>query len=276
MFTHSYTDVDSDAIYIILNGRLRTSYRDSRGKLITGKEFGRGESIGEIELMTAKKRPSTLRSIRNTHVVRIQLSSFQSLSATQPFMAMQISRIIAKNASSLIESGTGGSNQVSKRTIQTIAVVPLSDDIPIEEFCVQLTETIAQIGLKERQSMTILNSATIVKYLGANVLSKRGEAKLAGYLGHLGESMKVIFFIPDLDVDSIWTETCMHQADSILLVGSAQGSPEITEIEKLIVNMTTTAQKKLVLLHPGETCIPGLTKSWIKVINSPLTNIIRC
>lgn len=69
---------------------------------------------------------------------------------------------------------------------------------------------------------------------------------------------------PDTNVNSPWTQTCITQADCILLVGLAEGSPEIGEYERFMLGMKSTARKILVLLHAERYSISGLTRSWLK------------
>lgn len=68
----------------------------------------------------------------------------------------------------------------------------------------------------------------------------------------------------DTSVNSPWTSTCITQADCILLVGLAEGSPEIGEYERFMLGQKSTARKILVLLHGERYSISGLTRSWLK------------
>ena len=71
-------------------------------------------------------------------------------------------------------------------------------------------------------------------------------------------------FIIDTNVNSPWTQTCISQADSILLVGLAEGSPEIGEYERFMLGMKSTARKTLVLLHAERYSPQGLTRAWLR------------
>ncbi|KAK3082498.1 phosphatidylcholine and lysophosphatidylcholine phospholipase, partial [Teratosphaeriaceae sp. CCFEE 6253] len=43
---------ESDAIYIVLNGRLRAIQEDREGKMQVIGEYGQGDSVGELEVLT--------------------------------------------------------------------------------------------------------------------------------------------------------------------------------------------------------------------------------
>src|SRR5207248_908344 len=54
---------DSDAIYIVLNGRLRLVLNNEEAGMRVVGEYGQGESVGELEVMTESARPATLHAI---------------------------------------------------------------------------------------------------------------------------------------------------------------------------------------------------------------------
>ena len=70
--------------------------------------------------------------------------------------------------------------------------------------------------------------------------------------------------VSDTNVNSPWTQTCIAQADSILLVGVAEGSPDIGEYERFMLGMKSTARKILVLLHTERFSRSGLTRAWLR------------
>lgn len=81
-----HQDDDSDAIYIVLNGRvrsIRSHGNTSREVEVTG-EYGNGESVGELEVLTDMLRPSTLHAVRETELARFPKQLFQSLALEYP------------------------------------------------------------------------------------------------------------------------------------------------------------------------------------------------
>lgn len=77
---------EADAIYIVLNGRvrsLRSRNADSTEGEITG-EYGNGQSVGELEVLTDMTRPSTLHAVRETELARFPKQLFQSLASEHP------------------------------------------------------------------------------------------------------------------------------------------------------------------------------------------------
>ena len=70
--------------------------------------------------------------------------------------------------------------------------------------------------------------------------------------------------VADSPVNSSWTQTCIRQADCVMVVGMGD-DPSIGEYERLLLSLKTTARKELVLLHPDRSVAPGSTREWLKV-----------
>ena len=264
---------ESDAIYIVLNGRLRAILDKSAGDMRVTGEYGQGESIGELEVMTESKRPTTLHAIRDTEVAKFPKSLFNSLALEHPGITIKISKIIAHRMRSLIEdplseqslekgSTKGQRTTSSTVNLRTVAVLPVTAGVPVTEFGNRLHTALTQIGVVN--GVTTLNQAAIFNHLGRHAFSKMGKLKLSQYLADLEERYGMLLYIADTNVNSPWTQTCISQADCILLVGLAEGSPSIGEYERFLLGMKTTSRKELVLLHVERYSPPGLTRKWLR------------
>ncbi|CAG8877929.1 unnamed protein product [Penicillium nalgiovense] len=264
---------ESDAIYLVLNGRLRSVLEGSNGKITVIGEHGQGESVGELEVMTESTRPSTLHAIRETELAKFPRSLFNSLAQEHPGITIQVSKLIAQRMRDLvehplsekgIEQGHAGGVQTATSTVnlRTVAILPVMAGVPVVEFGNRLLQALHQIGVN--RGVTSLNQATILNHLGRHAFSKMGKLKLSQYLADLEEKFGMVLYIADTNVNAPWTQTCIAQADSILLVGLAESSPRIGEYERFLLGMKTTARKELVLLHAERYCSPGLTREWLK------------
>ncbi len=94
---------DSDAIYIVLNGRLRLVVNNEEAGMKVMGEYGQGESVGELEVMTESTRPATLHAIRDTELAKFPRTLFNSLAQEHPGITIKISKIIASRMRSLVE-----------------------------------------------------------------------------------------------------------------------------------------------------------------------------
>ncbi|KAI9668761.1 MAG: phosphatidylcholine and lysophosphatidylcholine phospholipase [Alyxoria varia] len=264
---------ESDAIYIVLNGRLRSLKTGSDGKMQVTGEYGQGDSVGELEVLTETTRPGTLHAIRDTELAKLPKSLFHSLALENPEITIKISKIIANRMRGLMENPAreavkdnlgATTNGVMSSTVnlRTVSILPVTAGVPVVEFGSRLMNALTQIGTPN--GVTSLNQAAILNHLGRHAFSRMGKLKLSQYLADLEQKFGLVLYVADTNVNSPWTQTCISQADCILLVGLAEGSPSIGEYERLLLTNKTTARKELVLLHAERYCPPGLTRQWLR------------
>ncbi|KAI9836080.1 MAG: phosphatidylcholine and lysophosphatidylcholine phospholipase [Sarea resinae] len=264
---------ESDAIYIVLNGRLRALLEKEDGEMKFIGEYGQGESVGELEVMTESTRPATLHAIRDSELAKFPKTLFNSLALEYPGITIKISKLIAQRMRQLIEDpsfeqskdrkSSAANTQVSSTSnLRTVAILPVTAGVPVIEFGSRLLNALSQVG--GLNGVTSLNQAAILNHLGRHAFSRMGKLKLSQYLADLEEKYGMVLYVADTNVNSPWTQTCISQADYILLVGLAEGSSAIGEFERFLVGMKTTARKELVLLHVDRYCPPGLTRQWLQ------------
>ncbi|PNY26541.1 Lysophospholipase NTE1 [Tolypocladium capitatum] len=264
---------ESEAIYIVLNGRLRLVEDRKDGGVSALAEYGQGESVGELEVLTETARSGTLHAIRDTELVKFPRTLFNSLAQEHPNITIKISKIIASRMRAAVddptktsgkEAGSGAINNQRKSTmnLRTVAILPVTAGVPVVEFGNRLMNALAQVG--PPNGATSLNQAAILNHLGKHAFNKMGKLRLSQYLADLEEKYGLVVYVADTNVNSPWTQTCITQADSILLVGVAEGSPAIGEYERFMLGMKSTARKMLVLLHTERFSGPGLARSWLR------------
>ncbi|KAI9700657.1 MAG: phosphatidylcholine and lysophosphatidylcholine phospholipase [Candelina mexicana] len=264
---------DSDAIYIVLNGRLRAILENNDGGMRVVGEYGQGESVGELEVMTESTRPATLHAIRDTELAKFPKTLFNSLALEHPGITIKISKIIASRMRALVEDPlfehgkdrsavTTNKNVTSTLNLRTVTILPVTAGAPVVEFGSRLMNALTQIGVPN--GVTSLNQAAILNHLGRHAFSRMGKLKLSQYLADLEEKYGMVLYVADTSVNAPWTQTCISQADCILLIGLAEESPNIGEYERFLLGMKTTARKELVLLHVERYSPPGLTRKWLR------------
>jgi lysophospholipid hydrolase len=261
----------SDSIFIILNGRLRAIQEKEDKTLNVLGEYGQGDSVGELEVLTETTRPGSLHAIRDTELAKLPKMLFNSLAQEHPGITMKMSRILAKRMRILMESPqhihsdksptnfvTG--NPSSTANLRTVCVLPVSSGVPVVEFASRLTTALTQIGT----SVVSLNQSAILNHLGRHAFTKMGKLKLSQYLADLEEKYGLVLYVADTNVQSPWTSTCITQSDCILLVAVADGSPAVGEYERFLLTTKTTARRELILIHAERLCPPGLTRRWLR------------
>ena len=71
----------SDSFYIVINGRLRAISENQAGVVTIVGEYGQGDSIGELDVITSSPRRTTVHAIRDTELIRMPQTLFNAVSA---------------------------------------------------------------------------------------------------------------------------------------------------------------------------------------------------
>ncbi|BFZ56379.1 Nte1p [Savitreella phatthalungensis] len=259
---------EADSIYVVLNGRVRGIRQRSSDEtdLEVSGEFGNGESVGELEVLTDSTRPFTLNAVRETELARFPKELFQSLAMEHPAITMKISKLMARRMFGLLQGRSASddvqSGQIFKTSsnLRTIAILPMSQDVPLSDFATRLSHGLLELN----SSVAMLDHAAILSHLGRHAFSRIGKLRLAGHLADLEERFDKLLYVADSPASSAWSQTCVSQADCILLVGLASSDSAISEYEKLVLSLKTTARKELVLLHSERGVVQGLSRAWLK------------
>lgn len=200
-----YHDQDeSDAIYIVLNGRLRLVEDRKDGGMSVRAEFGQGESVGELEVLTETARAGTLHAIRDTELVKFPRTLFNSLAQEHPNITIKISKIIASRMRAVVddpstilgkETGSGAIANQRKSTmnLRTVAILPVTAGVPVVEFGNRLMNALAQVG--PLNGSTSLNQSAILKHLGKHAFNKMGKLRLSQYLADLEEKYGLVVYV---------------------------------------------------------------------------------
>lgn len=70
----------SDSFYIVITGRLRaiTEKKNSNGGVEVLAEYGMGDSVGELDVITNEPRGKTLHAIRDSELARMPMVSLDT------------------------------------------------------------------------------------------------------------------------------------------------------------------------------------------------------
>ncbi|KAJ8518792.1 hypothetical protein ONZ45_g4175 [Pleurotus djamor] len=261
----------SDSFYIVINGRLRAitdSEFDgsSKGMTIVG-EYGQGDTVGELDVITSSRRRTTVHAIRDSELIRMPRTLFNAISARNPRTTAQLLRMIASRVrDELHNSPSPQVRQVASSdfghnntNLKTVAVLPSTRQVPVEAFARKLHAALEAMGA----AASYLNQASVSNHLGRHAFTRMGKLKSAGWLADQEQRYRIVLYVADSPVGSSWTQTCIRQADCVMVVGMGD-DPSLGEYERLLLSMKTTARKELILLHPDRSVVSGSTREWLK------------
>nr|XP_036863395.1 patatin-like phospholipase domain-containing protein 7 [Manis javanica] len=156
-------------------------------------------------------------------------------------------------AASKWDSGNPASN------LSTVAAMPVSEDVPLTAFALELTHALSAIG-----PTLLLTSDNIKQRLGSAALDSVHEYRLSSWLGQQEDMHRIVLYQADSTLTP-WTQRCIRQADCILIVGLGEQEPTVGELERMLENSAVRAQKQLVLLHRQEGPAPARTVEWLNM-----------
>jgi predicted acylesterase/phospholipase RssA/CRP-like cAMP-binding protein len=229
-----------DSMYVVLSGRLRVIAKHGDGTREILREIGRGESVGELALLTGAPRSATVLAIRDTELVRVSQGAFEHVVKGHPPTFRRLATQIADRQS------RGTENASSKRNIRTIAVLPLEEQTPVRGFTERLVATLNRtagtLHLSESSARSLVS--------GSWEQSEMNDRATAGLnaleLGHR-------FVVYEAGADfSPWTAQCVRQADIILIVAAAGSKPKRSKLETWLndfAGRTASAGIELVVVH---------------------------
>ncbi|KAJ7146253.1 hypothetical protein C8R44DRAFT_600464 [Mycena epipterygia] len=251
----------SDSFYIVINGRLRAITETEAGGVTITAEYGQGDTVGELDVITSSPRRNTVHAIRDTELIRMPQTLFNAISARNPQTTAQLLRMIASRVRDELDSSSSAQprNASDNNNLKTVAILPVSRLVPVDAFARKLQAALEGIGA----TTSYLNQASISGHLGRHAFTRMGKLKAAGWLADQEQKYRTVLYVADSPVNSSWTQTCIRQADCVMVVGMGD-DPSIGEYERLLLSMKTTARKELVLLHPDRSVVPGSTREWLK------------
>lgn len=243
-----------DSMYVVIAGRLRIITQGTDGDEEAIREIARGESVGELALLTGKTRSATVRAIRDTELARLSREAYEDALKYHPQLASQLLVQIADRQSQ------GADRSLSKRNIRTVAVLPCDTQAPTSRFVELLVEMLQHIG-----GTIHLNSRSNP---GAGSHGERPGAQIETMSRRLTElESRHRFVIYEADHElSPWTEQCVRQADLILLVAAARSEPAALGHHPWVNYFSgrpDRASIELVLLHSRDFDPAVRTDSWL-------------
>ena len=95
----------------------------------------------------------------------------------------------------------------SNLNLKTVAILPVSRNVPIETFSKKLQSALESIGAPT----SYLNQASVSSHLGRHAFTRMGKLKVAGWLADQEERYQIVLYVADSPVSSPWTQTCIRQ-----------------------------------------------------------------
>jgi NTE family protein len=246
---------ESDALYIMISGRLNAYVNDSEGRKVKIGDVTRGESVGEMAMFTGERRSADIIAARDSLLVKISKDAFEKIVVLHPRMAMNLTKLIISRQSK--SKGT----KKGKHPVN-ISILKIHKQLDGQLFLKRLHALLNEYGKAALVSSELADAALDEPGIAQSErLGEKGR-KLQNWLDHLESEHDFLLFVAD-EEDTSWTKRCKRQADRILLLADATSSPVLTALELHGMDRDN-AHCTLVLKHPPQTVLPEHTIAWLE------------
>ncbi|CAD6188466.1 unnamed protein product [Caenorhabditis auriculariae] len=259
---------NADSMFVVLSGRLR-----SVEKKTVVEEFGRGDVLGMMEVLTKKPRSTTVLAVRFSQLARVPEGLLNFIKMQFPQVGFRLVQLLGQYYSSMNRRGPFAvpairSQELSStdpmshiKNLHTIAVVPASSDVPLVPFTCELYH-----ALSTNLRVLRLSSQKVATYLDSSVLEKQADFRLMHWLNVQEDTYPLVIYECDYQATN-WTRRCLRQADAILVVALGGKKPEKQTLMRELLSMNqegVRTNKELILLWPESTQTPSGTIEWLK------------
>ena len=247
----------TDAVYIVITGRLRVVSGIFSDQERVHAELGPGETIGEMALITGEPRSADVYAIRDTQLAHLSKPAVERLLVRHPAAALVM---LARGPVARVRRMNSGRSEVAPAA--TFAVVPAGPGVDVDLFTEGLRAGLSRLGPTARVTSRIADG-----HLGrsgaAQTVAHEDSAALMAWLAQQELGHRFVIYQADAG-RTPWTERAIRQADHILLVADATGDAAAGDIERDILNQDVASRisRTLILLYrAGES--PKNTARWL-------------
>jgi NTE family protein len=261
----------SDAIYIVLSGRLRATLATDGGPAVILGEIGRGEPIGEMGVISGAPRGATVTALRDCVLMRLDATDFTELLQKSPAFALPLAR-------KLIERMSRHGIKGPRKHVVNLCIVPLDAELDARALGARLRETVAQQLARAHEAaqpedipIALVTRDLVNGALGGDVADMDAphspvQAQLADWLDDQENRHTMQVFVADA-TNTGWTRRCLRHADHILVVAEADGDARLRGVERELLagsQPAVAAMQSLWLLHPDDRRMPSGTAEWLR------------
>jgi len=242
-----------DTLYIVAHGRLRISVSAPRGDRRVVAELGRGESVGEMALLTGERRSARVEAIRDSVLLALSRPAFERVVEQYPRVMTQLARqLVARLKSSL--RGVADHHELS-----TVCVIPATPGFDISRFCRRLARALEPLG--PTLHLTRASAHAALREGAADPSMQTDDTSLLAWLNVQEERYSFVLYETD-SADPAWSQLCERQADRVVLVGRAEDDRIHAGAGEVGGDSLRSARRELVLLNANGP-IAGRMGSWL-------------
>lgn len=238
---------EADAMYMVVSGRLRVILEraDSPSGARVLREATRGETVGELALVTGEPRSASVVALRDTELARLSRQDFTLLLEREPRAVFGLTQMLAR----WITQGNQPPAAPSWSPT-TITLVGMGEEVPLFGFAEHLARALESLG-----PTLHLNAEILEQRLGSGMsaVGENDEAYpgITRWLNDQESEYQFVIYQADRDLTP-WTLRCLSQADRILHVAVRWSSTAVDQVRGPRGSAAViggAADQELVVLH---------------------------
>jgi NTE family protein len=225
---------EGDAMYVVVSGRLRAAREEDGGSRTIG-DIGRGETVGEIALLTGEPRSASVHALRDCVLAGLDRPTFNELSRACPQTVIHVARV---QFDRIQRANRPRSLEKQRLSIMVLSADPRCEAAPVADA---LEREIASRG-----HQAIL--ATASRAPGGSGADRRH--RLAIWLNEQEAAATHLVMAGDPH-DEEWNRQCLRSADAVLLLARPGHRPALPP--DLVPE---SLRRILLVLHPDGSVPP--------------------
>lgn len=247
----------ADGVYFVISGRLR-AYVKKEGELSEIGEIGRGETVGEMGVLTGEPRSATVKAVRDTVVAHASREAFDQLWHKHPQLPVHMARII-------IERLKRSSARAHVRKPATICLMAITDGVDLPDLAARLVAEMDRWGVSTLETSRKIDARFGPGASQSTQVESDVHHKVTTWLDDVEFWNEFVVLLTDPG-DTEWTRRCLRHADEVVLVARADAPVEISDRERDLCmgeHRITGARQTLVLLHDEGVGLVTGTGRWL-------------
>jgi predicted acylesterase/phospholipase RssA/CRP-like cAMP-binding protein len=252
----------ANQMFFVVTGRIQLLETPDKENNLNGleyepvqREFGEGDVLGAMSIITGQPHSATAYAIRDTQVAVLDRAGFDLLAAEYP---QEILQAFARRMKSQVRAATSNTTTDISRP-STVAVLVYSS--AAKEFSASIADALGAFGPILHLKHEILTTV----FPNRGLSPRAAESRLSVWLNEQETTWSRVVYEATA-MEGTWTLRCLRQADILLVVAEAEMDPDPvrSSVQSLLEQANCRAETNLVLLHPGGTEMPRHTKTWVK------------
>lgn len=249
-----------DALYILVAGRLRVLVTGADGRAAVAAEIGRGETVGEMAILSGSPRSATVVAVRDSRLVRLSERAFERIVQRCPRAMLLVTRRLVHRLQQTTRIPRAGT------TMATIALVALGPDVETGALAASLVTALSAAGRATLVTREQLDAAAGGGDRGDH------EARATAWLDGLEREFRYVVYAGDARAPE-WTDRAARQADVLLFIGRGDREPGPEAAATVARSASAPASRELLLLHASGQ--PRGTARWLEATGARVHHHLR-